>query len=79
MRKGLLGLLNEIWNEGKIPEVWKTSIIAPLCKREDKDKTKNYREISLLCTACKIYAEILKDRLEKEVEEKKILQESGGF
>lgn len=40
----------------------------------------NYRGISLLSTWYKIYTEILRSRLEKEIEEKKLIPESqGGF
>lgn len=41
----------------------------PLYKRGDTEKAGNYR-ISLLCTAYKIYAEVIRNRIEKEVEEK---------
>jgi len=47
-----------------------------LYKRGDKDKTGNYRGISLLYTAYKIYTEVVKNRLEKEVEEKGMFSES---
>lgn len=48
--------------------------------KEEKDKVENYRGISLLCSAYKVYAEILRKKLEKEVEEKGLLPESqAGF
>lgn len=41
---------------------------------------KNYRDIALLCTAYKIYAEIVRNRLEKKVNRLQIIPESqGGF
>jgi len=40
----------------------------------------NYRGISLLCTAYKVYAEIVKNRMETEVERKGLIPESqAGF
>lgn len=52
----------------------------PLHKRGDKEKLENYRGITLLCTAYKIYAEILRKRLEKEIELKGMLPEGqAGF
>lgn len=47
----------------------------------DQEKTENYRGIiSLLCTAYKIYAEVLRSKLEEEIEKRKLLPESqGGF
>lgn len=69
-----------IWKSGRIPEEWKTSVIVSLFKKRDQEKTENYREISLLCTAYKIYAELLRQRLEEEIERKELLPESQrGF
>lgn len=52
----------------------------PLHKRGDKEKVENYRGITLLCTAYKIYAEILRKRLEKKTELKGMLPEGqAGF
>jgi len=47
-----------------------------LYKREKKDVVDNYRGISLLCTAYKVYAEILNNRLEMEAEGKGMISES---
>lgn len=49
-------------------------------KKGDKEKTENYREISLLCTEYKIYTDVLRRRLEKKIEEKNLIPESqAGF
>lgn len=39
-------------------------------KRGNQKKAENYRDISLLCSAYKIYAEILRKRLEKKIKDK---------
>jgi len=76
----LVDLLRAIWKKGTIPKDWRKSIIIPLYKRGDKEKVGNYRGISLLCTAYKIYAEVLRNRLEKEAEEKnKVPESQAGF
>ncbi|XP_071580229.1 uncharacterized protein [Temnothorax nylanderi] len=76
----LVDLLRQIWREGTIPSDWKKSIIVTLYKRGDQEKTGNYRGISLLCTAYKVYAEVIRSRLEKEAEEKGMIPESqAGF
>lgn len=63
-----------------MPVKWRRNIIVPLHKRGDVNDTGNYRGISLLCSAYKIFAEILKKRLEHVMEKKKILPESqAGF
>lgn len=73
-------MLRQIWMEGDLPKDWKTSIIVPLHKRGDQEVVGNYRGISLLCSAYKIYAEILRNRLELEAERLGLLPESqAGF
>lgn len=69
-----------IWRKGKIPQEWRRSIMMPIYKTGKQDEIRNYRSISLLCTAYKIHAEILKNRLEEEVEEEELVLESqAGF
>lgn len=55
-------------------------MVTPIYKKGEQERTGNYRGISLLCTAYKVYAEVLRRRLEEEMEEIGILQESqAGF
>jgi len=76
----LVELIRDIWKKGTLPIDWRKSVMVPLYKREEWEKVGNYRGISLLCTAYKIYAEILRCRLEKEVEERKLVPDSqAGF
>jgi len=78
--KELVRLLRQIWKEGTISEDWRKGIIVPIYKKEDPETPSNYRGISLLCTAYKIYAEIIRGKLEREVEEKEGLPETQmGF
>lgn len=63
-------LINRIWKEGGIPEEWNKGIIRPIWKRGDKDEVRNYRGVTLMDTAYKIYANLLNERLKAEVEEK---------
>ncbi|XP_020298507.1 uncharacterized protein LOC109862780 [Pseudomyrmex gracilis] len=71
-----LKLIRKIWREGGIPEEWNRGIISPIFKKEEKGKVKNYREVTLMDTAYKICANILNERLKREVEEK---LEEGQF
>ncbi|XP_018376755.1 PREDICTED: golgin subfamily A member 6-like protein 22 [Trachymyrmex cornetzi] len=76
----MVDLMRQIWKQGEIPEDWKKSIIVPLYKRGDTEKVRNYRGISLLCTAYKWYAEILRTKLEKEVKRNNVIPETQtGF
>jgi len=80
IRKGITELLRRIWNGDNLPEDWKTSVILPLYKKGDQEKTENYRGISLLCSAYKIYAEMIRRKLEEETERLEVLPENqGGF
>lgn len=76
----MIELLQRIWKEGNIPKDWKKSIIVLIYKKGNQDKAENYRGISLLCSAYKIYAEVLRNRLEKKTEDRNLLPESQcGF
>lgn len=69
----LRDILNTIWKEEQIPKEWKTNIIVPLHKKGNTEKVENYRGIALLCSAYKIYTEILRNRLESDVDKLKLL------
>lgn len=76
----MIELMKRIWCGEGIPEDWKTGIIVPLYKKGERNAVKNYRGISLLSTAYKLYTEILRKILVEEVEEKRILPEGqAGF
>lgn len=63
-------LINRIWKGEGIPGDLNKGMINPIYKRGKRDELKSYREITLMDTAYKIYANILNDRLDKEVKEK---------
>ncbi|XP_025265271.1 uncharacterized protein LOC112638231 [Camponotus floridanus] len=70
-------IINKIWNgEQKLPEEWKIGIVTPIHKKGDIHDVKNYRGITLMDTGYKIYAEIIRKRLEKEMEEREIMGET---
>lgn len=80
VKEELVNVIKKVWGSGKCPEDWKTNLVVPLYKKGDQEKVENYRGIFLLCTAYKIYAEVVKGRLEEEVERRKLIPESqGGF
>lgn len=71
-------MLDKIWKEGGIPEEWKIGIISPIYKKGEKNIVKNYRGVTLMDTAYKVYAGILNARLMKEVD-KKLEEAQFGF
>lgn len=73
-----LRLLNICWRSCSIPQEWKTAMIKPIFKKGDRSKCDNYRGISLLNTAYKIYTKILTKRLQNIIDSV-ILQEQTGF
>lgn len=67
-------------NSPFFPEEWRVGIISPIHKKGNTKVVENYRGITLLCTAYKIYANILTERLRIKIEEKGALQETqSGF
>lgn len=78
--KKLTEVLNKMWILRKTPEEWKEGIIFPIYKKGDKKKAENYRGITLKDTGYKIYTEIIRKRLRKQLEEKNGLNDTQmGF
>ena len=56
-------LVRQIWEEERIPEEWKETIIVPTHKRGDRERCENYREIALGNAAYKILANIILEKI----------------
>ena len=63
------GLIVNIWNQEVLPEEWKSGIIIPVFKKGDKTICDNYRGITILNAAYKVFSSILYKRLQKYGEE----------
>ena len=74
----LASLIKKIWREGRVPKGWNKGVICPILKKGKKEEVKNYRGVTLMDTAYKIYANILNERLKKEME-KKLGEGQFGF
>jgi hypothetical protein len=66
--KHLHQLIATIWITETIPEEWYLSIVRPIYKKGDVVVCSNYRGISLLCIAYKIFSNTLFNRLSPCVE-----------
>jgi hypothetical protein len=60
MKDTLLSLFNDVWERHQIPEDWETGLVINIYKKGSKPDCKNYRCITLLLTASKIFANIIK-------------------
>lgn len=63
-------MIEKLWKEGGIPEQWKVGVISTIYKKGDKKEVKNYRGVTLMDTAYKVYASVLNERLINEIDEK---------
>ena len=73
-----LNFLNICWIYGDIPKERRTAVVIPVHKNGDRNNPDNYRGISLLNTAYKIYSKIIVKRLTVIVEAL-LLEEQNGF
>ena len=64
----LLDIINQSWLEGISPEEWGKQTICPFFKKGDPTKCENYRGISLINHAAKLYERILEKRARAIIE-----------
>jgi len=55
-KEKLRKIIGKIWNGEKLSRGWKVGIIYPIHKKGNRKEVKNYRGVTLLDTAYKIYA-----------------------
>ncbi len=74
----LFELMQVVWEEGKVVADWKNAVIVPIPKKGDLKQCDNWRGISLLHVAGKIFARILQERLQ-QIAEKVLPESQSGF
>ena len=75
-------LFSEIFETGQIPEDWRLSRVELIHKGGGKEKADigNYRPISVINIMNKIFGDIVNDKLQKWVEQERVLgEEQNGF
>lgn len=71
-------LIRQCWKEECIPDAWYTADVIPLFKKGDRSICKNYRGISLLDLALKVFEAILVDRI-KPARDVQVRETQAGF
>ncbi|GBN30233.1 hypothetical protein AVEN_51638-1 [Araneus ventricosus] len=61
-------ILVKIWESEKLPTEWEVGSICPIFKKADQLECRNYRGITLLNTAYKIFSNLLFARLQPHTE-----------
>ncbi|XP_076243355.1 uncharacterized protein LOC143184778 [Calliopsis andreniformis] len=67
---------NEVWRGEYWPEGWSMEEVVPILKKEDGKRVEDFRGVTLMDTAYKVYAEVLEGRLKKEIDERRIIPEN---
>ena len=79
-RQVLKEIVRRVWRGEGVPRDWRKAIIVPILKKGDVEDARNYRGISVLCAAYKVYASVLNERLKNDLTEKEILPDTqAGF
>ena len=78
LHERLIRLYSMRWEQRKIPGEWKIAKVTSIFKKRDKTNPGNYRGFYLLCSAHKIYANIISRRL-SNITEAILHEEQSGF
>jgi hypothetical protein len=73
-----LELFNKIADKNQIPQEWETGMVINTHKKETKRKCENYRRITLLPTAYKLFANIIRNKLNEHLGDE-MMEEQCGF
>lgn len=76
VKRWLWGFCSRVWMGQGWPESWKEGEIVPVVKKGEGDTVEEYRGITLMPSAYKVYATVLAERLREEVERGRVIPQS---
>jgi hypothetical protein len=78
--KGLLELIQRMFEEAHIPDVWRTAEVVPILKKDSHTDMNNYQTMRLIPSIMKLLCAILTNRIQRGLEERKFFApEQAGF
>ena len=77
--KTIMNLVNKCWHEERVPDEWHTANVSCIFKKGNVQDCDNYRPISLVCVAYKMYAGLLLNRLKAAGAEQRLTPTQFGF
>ncbi|XP_033225093.1 uncharacterized protein LOC117178016 [Belonocnema kinseyi] len=80
VREEMWRICNNLWKGEGWLEEWEAGLVVTLIQKGESKKAKEHRGITLMSVGYKMYAEVLRRRLERQVEEKRSTpQNQTGF
>lgn len=64
-------------NGEDVPQEWRTCYISPIHKKGSKKDPRNYRGIAVICSIGRLYASVLKTKIENVTEQREMEEQSG--
>jgi len=78
MAQWLHRVITAVWASGQAPAAWKSARLVPIFKKGDKQQPDNYRGVTLLAAAGKVYVQVLHQRIHGHLNSQ-LLDGQNGF
>ena len=73
-------LFRKSMDTGCVPDDWRLANVSPIFKKRSRNKSENYRPVSLTSQICRIFESIMRDTLVKHLESNNLINETQhGF
>ena len=71
-------VITRVWRDGQVPQRWRDAVLKVLYKKKDRTDCGNYRGISLVAHAGKVFLKIVATRLEASVRPRDCCRKSSA-